>query len=173
LEWGTLAPSGCSLISRTAFTGSSAITIDNLFSDTYENYLLEMQVYGSVAGALVRVQGRYGSTTYTGSNYQTVLYGLNYNSSTFQAYRNIAAGHWQFGEVYTTANNYSTMNLNIHRPSASSWLGSTASNVDNNNGNYWSGGALIANNQEWSGLYIFPTSGTLSGQVSVYGLAKS
>lgn len=172
-SWGAIASSGAVFINRTSFTASSAVTIDNLFSTTYENYLVSVQVYGSNAGASIRMQGRYGTTTHTGSNYQTVLYGLNYASATLNGYRTSGVGNWTFGEVYTTANSYSTLNFVVYRPSSSSWLGMTGDVVDQNNGTYYSGGANIQSNQDWSGLYLYPSAGTLTGQISVYGLAKS
>jgi hypothetical protein len=165
--------SGATFINRTAFSASSAITVDSLFSTTYENYLVSIQLYGSVGNADIQIQGRYGSTTHTGSNYQTVLFGLNYNSATLAQIRNSGAANWTFGKVDTSANTYSTLNFVVYRPSSSSYLGLTGEVVDQYNGTYYAGGANIQSAQNWSGLYITPSSGTFTGQISVYGLAKS
>jgi hypothetical protein len=172
-SWGTILPSGATFISRTSFSASAAVTLDNLFSSTYENYLISAQVYGSSAGAQVRMQGRYGSTTHTGANYQNIFFGLNYNSSSLIAMRASSQTYWNLGEIFTASNSYSTYNLTFYRPNASSWLTATGNIYDQNDGDAYSGAASIQNNQTWGGLYLFPSTGTITGQISIYGLAAA
>ena len=48
-------------------------------------------------------------------------------------------------------------------------------------GNIWgqenirglAGGAYVGSSQAWSGIYLFPSGSTITGQVTVYGMAKS
>lgn len=172
VKWASLAGSGLTFISRTTFSASAAVTIDNLFSTTYENYLICSQITSSSNGISLRGQGRYASTTYTGSTYQNVLFGMAYSASTLIALRASGTSYWDLGTLATGAA-YSQHNFIAQRPTSSSWLQMTGNIADQNNGNFYSGGINIQSAQDWSGIYIYPTSGTITGQITVYGLAKA
>jgi hypothetical protein len=174
LKWATptAVSSGATLISRTSFTTSAAVTIDSLFSDTYEDYIVNMQTIGSANGLALRVQGRYSTTTDTGSTYYTGFCGVTDISSTLQVMRSAAATYWYLGDVATGAD-FSIGNFTFYRPTTSGQIQFTGQIVDRNTGYLLSGAALNTVSRAWTGLYIFPSSGTITGQISVYGLAKS
>jgi hypothetical protein len=173
-EWKTptAASSGATLISRTTFTTSAAVTIDSLFSDTYENYIVNIQTIGSANGLNLRVQGRYSSTTDTGSTYYYGYCGITDSSSTLQTMRGANSSYWSFGEV-ATGSDFNIGNFTFYRPSSSGQINLTGQIIDRSTGYLLSGAALNTVSRVWGGLYIFPSSGTITGQISVYGLAKS
>jgi hypothetical protein len=173
-EWATLSSaSGMTLISRTSFSAAASVTIDSLFSTTYENYLLCAQINSSSNGTTLNAQGRYSTTTHTSANYQNVFFGLNYNSNTLITIRASSQTSWNLGDLATgTGSAFSQQNFIIQRPSASGWLQMTGNISDQNDGDFYSGSASIQSNQAWSGLLFTPSSGTITGQITVYGLAK-
>jgi hypothetical protein len=171
LKWGTPS-SGATLISRTSFTTSAAVTIDSLFSDTYENYIVNMRTTGSANGLELKVQGRYSTTTDTGSTYYTGFCGVTDSSSTLQVMRSASASSWDLGDL-ATGSDFNVGNFTFYRPSSSGQLNITGQIIDRNTGYLLSGAALNTVSRAWTGLYIFPSSGTMTGQISVYGLAKS
>lgn len=172
-SWATPSTpaSGATLISRTSFSASSAVTIDSLFSDTYENYIVNIQTRGSSAGSNLRVQGRYSTTTDTGSTYYTGFCGVTDSSSTLQVMRSSAAAHWTLGNLETA--DFYIGNFTFYRPTTSGQINLTGQIIDRNTGYLLSGAALNTVSRTWTGLYIFPSTGTLTGQISVYGLAKA
>jgi hypothetical protein len=174
-EWATpaVASSGMTLISRTSFSAAASVTIDSLFSTTYENYLLCAQVNSSSNGTTLNAQGRYSTTTHTGANYQNVFFGLNYNANTLITIRASSQTSWDLGNLSTgTGSAFSQQNFIIQRPSSSGWLQMTGNISDQDDGDFYSGSANIQSNQAWSGLLFTPSSGTITGQITVYGLAK-
>ena len=170
--WAAPAPaaSGLTLISRTTFSASSAITIDNLFSDTYENYLIRIQA-GGASNSQLRLQFRYGSTTHTSSDYDYAWGGVDATADTFRFIRNYGQDKILLEVVNT--NYRSLMDLNVCRLNGSDRIQLTGNLWGQENIRGLAGGAFCATQQAWSGIYLTPASGTISGQVSVYGLAKS
>jgi hypothetical protein len=165
--------SGMTLISRTSFSAAASVTIDSLFSTTYENYLLCAQVNSSSNGTTLNAQGRYSTTTHTGANYQNVFFGLNYSANTLITIRASSQTSWDLGNLSTgTGSAFSQQNFIIQRPSSSGWLQMTGNISDQDDGDFYSGSANIQSNQAWSGLLFTPSSGTITGQITVYGLAK-
>ena len=173
LKWATPATptSGATLITRTTFTGSSAVTVDNLFSATYENYLIRLQCLSSVGNVELRTQGRYGSTTHTAANYQFSWIGLNTSSATVRTDYNFDATYWFMGIL--AAGQTNEYYLNAYRKNGSDHLYISGQYQGRYNSYHMSGGGFIESNQTWGGLYIYPVSGTITGQISVYGLASA
>jgi hypothetical protein len=172
-EWATLATpsSGATLISRTTFSASASVTVDSLFSTTYENYLVCIQALGSNANVQLQMQGRYGATTHTGTNYQFGFSGIDSTAATLRTLYNYDQTKWSLGLLAT--GNPNVHNYTIFRPNGSGLLQLTGGSRSNYDGANFSGGAFIDSSQLWTGLVISPASGTITGQISVYGLAVS
>jgi hypothetical protein len=172
IKWATpTAPtSGATLISRTTFSASSSVTVDSIFSSTYENYLVSFQVTGSVANALLKMRGRYGSTTESGNFYQFGFSGVSSSGAAAQvANNNVNA--WELTRL--TSSQPSVHDFRFYRPSSAGFLQFTGSERSHYNGECMSGAAFVETSQTWGGLNLFPSSGTISGQISVYGLAAA
>lgn len=171
-SWATPATpsSGANFISRTTFSASAAVTVDSLFSTTYENYLVNIQAI-STTGDSLQIQGRYGSTTHTGADYQYGFTGRASDSATTVGINNFNVSQWNFGGQGTTHPNIT--NLTFYRPSSSGQLQFTGGVINRSNSRLLSGGGFVESSQNWGGLYIFPVGGTITGQITVYGLAKS
>jgi hypothetical protein len=166
----TAPPSGATLISRTAFSSSASVTVDNLFSNTYENYLVCLQATNSVGDVQLQMRGRYGTTTHTTANYLASLSGADPYATTFRTVLSNSSAQWNLGLIEN--GDYSINNFTFYRPTASSRLYFTGLVINARNAYMLSGGGYIPTDQAWSGLNIFPASGNLTGQISVYGLAE-
>lgn len=172
LKWATPSSSSAlTFISRTSFTSAASVTIDNLFSDTYEHYLVRMKVVNVTSSENPRLQARYGSTTETGSQYWSggvIRDGGGAGNVGFD----VQGTYWQLDNPLST-NEASTYSLNFWRGSGNGKLiydGSIFSR------SYAGGGALAGwcnADRTWTGLYLFPAANTISGTVTVYGMAKS
>jgi hypothetical protein len=171
-SWGTISipASGMTLISRTTFSASSSVDIDNLFSTTYENYLVSIQCSASTVTQLL-MRGRYGTTTHTGSNYQFGFSGVSTSASTFRTVYNYDVSRWELGDI--SSGNPNIYNLTFYRPSSSGQLAFTGTTQGRYNGYMLNGGGFVESSQTWGGLNLFPNSGTITGQITVYGLAKA
>lgn len=171
-EWATpaAAASGLTFISRTTFSASAAVTVDSLFSDTYENYLVRIQATGSAAANL-QIQFRYGSTTHTTANYDYAWGGVDATANTFRFIRNYGQSQILLDVMNTSYR--SLYDLNICRLNGTDRIGLTGTTWGQENIQGMAGGAFTAAQQAWSGMYLTPSTGTMTGQVTVYGMAKS
>jgi hypothetical protein len=70
LKWAAPAASGLTLINSTTFSGASSVTIDNVFTSTYENYLIVTNFTSSGStDQMLQMRLRVGGSTYTGADY--------------------------------------------------------------------------------------------------------
>ena len=174
VKWATPSTpsSGATLINRTAFSASSGTTIDNLFSASYERYLVKVAVYGSSAGATFGIQGRYSTTTYTTADYKYAYRGLTTGGAAADTSSG-GVGAWYFPAIIGTASTaLSIMDINIYRTNGSNYLFQTTTGWDNNGSGY-AGAGVIPSSQTWTGLHLFASAGTITGNVSIYGLASA
>jgi len=169
LKWAT-ASSGLTFISRTTFSAAASVTIDSLFSDTYENYLVRIQANATAGPANLRLQFRYGSTTHTSANYDYGWCGVDNASSTLR----VLNGTTTYIDLDQMNTSYTSLyDFNVCRLSGSNRIQLTGQTWGQENARGLSGGAFCATQQAWSGILLTPSSSTLNGQITVYGLAKS
>jgi hypothetical protein len=175
--WSTLSvPSGLTFISSTTFTNSTGANIDNIFSSSYENYLVILDDLNSVGGgAYTAMQLRYSSTTQT-TGYNTVKFGYSVSNAL------------DTGGV----NNGALFNIGRCDPSSPngsaqffiSGVGNT-SEVPTVRGQFADGEGTVvgvwggrAAAQTYTGIRMLPSTtlgsgNNISGRVTVYGLAKA
>lgn len=167
--WATPA-SGMTFINATTFSASSSVTVDSVFSATYDYYQIILSNTGSAVDDLA-MQFRTGGTTNTNSNYYT---------QELQADSTIVSGSRQ-GPVTTgvrvgknnTVRVYSTIFL--QNPFASLPTGVQALIISNAEGlpniRYHVGN--FSTTTSFDGFRLLPTSGTITGTVTTFGMAKS
>jgi hypothetical protein len=174
LKWATPATpaSGANFISRTTFSAVSGVNIDSIFSNTYDNYMVVGNFFDSSTTTTdVQMQGRYSTTTHT-ANYYYGFSKVTYGGVASQV-AGSAASQWVVGNAGGGgADEGGVINFNIHRE-ASSQLRITGQSFATQVGFAASGGGWVFSTQAWTGLRFTPVSGTFSGTVIVYGLAKS
>ena len=160
---------GLTLISRTTFTNAATTNVDNLFSDTYENYIVRLSYEMGTNGSSLRIRGRYGSTTVSSNSYSSAGEGFDGNFNAVNMYsNNVSSIQLREGSSST---NYCEFSVN--RPGSSVRLYGGGFSVDLYNGGFIPFGYYINSSQAWSGLSIFADSGNVSGILTVYGMAKS
>ncbi len=175
LKWATPATStsGFTFISRHAFSNVATVDIDSIFTSTYNVYQIVLEtIYGTNVSDDLAIQLRYaGPTTETAGYYgKTASLDLSY--------------------AVTHNNNASSITalLDIRNSAAQSSSGSFfISNVGNASENPigyllgFSGGQLSANTagfyqvtaRTYTGLRFVGVGGNITGNISVYGLAKA
>jgi hypothetical protein len=174
LKWATSAApsSGATLISRTAFSASSGVTVDSIFSNTYENYLVAIQAYHSAGNNALSLRGRVSGSTQTGSIYNYGFTGRTAGSASTIGFNASNSDRMPLGTLSSIGSN-NEANLQFYRASASDRLYVTGNLITAYDSEFLSGGAFFAQASTWDGLYLYPASGTITGQITVYGLAKS
>jgi hypothetical protein len=154
-------------IAATTFTGSTGVEIQNCFSSDYENYKVFITYYGS-ASTNSQVQFMSGTNTKDiaatynrwGFYWTTLINGFNQANLTSDFFAN----------HFTAAANYSMGEITVWQPNVATYTNTTVRS--------WSGDSglvLVTDNTkktttQYTGLYFFPASGTVTGTIRVYGL---
>jgi hypothetical protein len=165
LKWATVSSGAITKISSASFSAVSdtSTTFDGVFSDTYNNYLIEFSpLTGSVDGADFRFQFRKAGPTTQASAY----YGARVNNVTATTFSN--ATSFAMTLVYGEA---SAFTMNFYRqgtPQSFSYSGFQRSGVTSVTGGGFND-SLAANTA--TGFILSASSGTITGTVAIYGLA--
>jgi hypothetical protein len=177
VKWATAAApsSGMTLISTASFSGvsSTGTTFDGVLSSTYTYYQIMYSVYGSVNGAALQMQLRYaGPTTQTTGYYwlNDVIEGAG-PSSTLT--RNAAASEVQLSTYVSSAGRGTRgeVNLFTNDPSGGQRVAFLFNAFFMDNQGQASGAGQQDTGRAYTGFLFKPASGTLTGTISVYGLA--
>jgi len=159
-----ITTTGLVLLATASPSAASSTSFDNIFTSNYSNYRITLNVTPSTA-ADISFRFRTSGTDNTTSNYnRQILYGAYNNTTT----ANGASGATAFFISYASTTSINLTNsLDIMNPnlSAISWVSGfyTANN---------SGGLTVNNfgsTTVFDGFTIYPTSGTMTGTIKVYG----
>lgn len=169
LKWATPAASGGGFVKITAqsFSGSSAVNVNDVFSATYKNYKVMLNLTSSAAGINCTYRMRVSGADNTSSNYATQY--INASGTSVAAGR---ASSQTSGEIVDIKNVNANQEITFFNPFATELTYVTA------NGN-WEASAPILQQRysgfnattSFTGFSIIPTSGTVTGSLIVYGLA--
>jgi hypothetical protein len=175
MKWATpaVASSGMTFINRTTFSAQASVTIDSIFTSTYDTYLVVFErTAGSTGTADLQFQFRYGSTTQAASYYgsttkftsATPIYTGSANTSTFTMLQDISTTG-QPGSASCFINN-------VGNASEQATIQGTAIEGSTPGGaNIF--GCMQLSAQTYTGFIMTPSTGTMTGEITTYGLAKS
>jgi hypothetical protein len=168
--WG-VAASGMTYVGGATFTAASSQSLNNVFTSTYENYVIVLNVTAKSAATAVEMRMRASGTDNTTSNYHSAADYFQINGA--------GAGTSKYsGYAYFSFNNVSTMQtvLHINNPQATqnTIYGSMQSAFTYSTDFYTGNNSGVFNaTTSFDGFTIYPTSGTFTGTVRVYGIANS
>lgn len=162
-------PAAAVLLNSTSFTAQSALTIDNVFTSTYTNYKIVFTGTSSTAGSLFGVLRASGADITSGyfNGGLTVVFssgavsGRNGNNEAFM-YFTQTSGSTQLSSC--------TFDLVNPQVTGKKGFGGFAFRGD-------AFGSYIANGETsfttaCTGIKIYPSAGTLTGTVQIYGMKK-
>jgi hypothetical protein len=162
------ASPGMTLINTTSFSAVASQNVEDVFSSTYDSYkvIFNLTATGNTG---LRIQMSTGGTAATGSNYAR-QYALAVNASLF-AGKLTSQTSYDLTDVF----NKGTGEITVFNPNKAEPTSFSALSGYNIAGNdlYWF--SSVGNHQlstAYTGFTIFPGTGTITGQLSVYGLAK-
>jgi hypothetical protein len=153
---------GMVLLNTTSFSAVASQSFNNVFSATYDYYRIVGAANGSTTANLV-FRLRAAGTDLSGANYAYSQYGAG--SST-----NSSLTSAVFGALNST--NIAGFDATLFSPFLTvpkAYVSTNADKIGASNflGYSWGGG--IDSSVSYDGFTIFPSSGTVTGKVSVYG----
>jgi hypothetical protein len=171
--WATpTSPStGLVLLNTTTFSGvSSASCSADVFSTTYIHYVIKLNLIGSASNNDIRARLRAAGTDYSGSTYRQQRLGVV--STTVSADREVNVTNWKLGDSNSGSYNFFEFYLsNVKQTTGASGYTLHAydvmGNVEMANRSYG-----MNESSAYDAITIFPTSGTITGEFSIYGMSK-
>ena len=174
-EWGSVS-GGFNLIGSTTFSASSAADFDNIFTSSYDTYLVVGEdITASTSGSYVGLQFRYGTSTQNSTCYG-VNFGYNItNTLTTNGQNNTAA--FVICRV-NSASDFASFHFFVNQvgnTSEKAKFRGQFTDVEGNVSGVCSG--FVNTDRTYTGLRFLPhpTVGggnPISGKITVYGLAK-
>ena len=152
------------------FTGVTSISLNGIFSSTYNNYQIMVAATGSGtvrANARLRSSGSDNTT----SNYYSNFSGLStWASSVATAGNNSAATSMVLGLV-VNASTRSTSNMCVYDPNLAVATRTTELAIDGRvpDGTAYFGGSVFNNTTVFDGMTFSVASGNMTGTIRVYG----
>lgn len=174
-EWGAAAAPALTLISSTTFASSSSHSVNDVFSSTYDNYLIMPYIDSISAGAYINMRLRVSGSDNTSSNYYWSQF---FNTSSNQAYQsdysNGLATSWAV--LYQESTGAETgVQLFLYNPQQTkrtSYSAVTQMVRSGDTVNQKVGGATSVTTS-YTGFTLFPATGNMTGGVRVYGYSNS
>jgi len=169
LKWATPASgAGMTFIAAETFSAVSSVSFNNVFTSTYRNYLVLFDWTGS-ANNSCKIRLRASGTDETGSNYNTQRF-LAVNAST-GVYR-VPGTSWEVMEQSVNANGGYMYFFNPQTSNKTTGIHTGYSNGDTAI-EYLVGSNIYNASTSFDGFTFYPSSGTATGAIRVYGLANS
>ena len=172
VKWATpaAAASGFTFITRSTATAVATLTIDSIFTSTYDTYLVVMEDMINSAGGILYLQMRYGSSTETSANYlgtsttwaSSSQQNLNSSSVTQSSVQTMHAGQKTSVSVY--------FNQVGNASESPMWHGTGLSGGLNVPYVY---GCVLYAARTYTGIFLSSSTGNMTGTFSIYGLAKA
>jgi hypothetical protein len=170
---GVYADPGLVLLNTTSFSGVASQSVNDVFSATYTLYLIKYNITAKSTGSVQALRLRASGTDDTGSNYYR-------NSPYFRASSTTVSGGWaanssmEFGQFSNNGIGSGTVELvNPFGAVKTNYLLDTLDTSTTTNQNTRSFTYGIHNlTTQYDGFTIITGSGTIDGEVSVYGYNK-
>jgi hypothetical protein len=164
-------PSGLTKVNTTSFSAVSSQSVNDVFSTTYDAYKLVWNLTSTNATTL-RIQMRVGGADATGADYSRQILAVEGTGSAVSATR-VAS---QTGYDMVDVTNKGTGEVSIYNPfktEATTFTAFGGKDLASNGNQNWmttNGNHQLATS--YTGFTISVAAGTITGDVTIYGLAK-
>ena len=167
LKWAA-SGAGMTFIAAETFSAVSSVSFNNVFTSTYRNYLVLIDWVGT-AGNSTKIRLRASGSDDTNSNYCTQRF-IATNTS-LGGYR-VTGTAWEIMDQTAQANGGYMYFFN---PQTSNKTAGTFSGYSNGESavDYIPGSNIFNATTSFDGFTFYPSSGTATGAIRVYGLANS
>lgn len=175
VTWGTAPSSGALVLvkAETAFTAVSSVTVDNVFTSTYNNYKVMIRYETGGSGVELRMRLRVGGVSAaTNYNYNqmifdnTTSYAGRASSQTTMVVSGQTNGSFKsvaYAEIFSPAVADATGFIILNAPNQGAY---TVPQVGQNSGNHSTATA-------YDGFELLTTSSNTTGTYTVYGYTKA
>ena len=155
---------------QVSYSGASSVSVNGVFTSTYQNYRLLINFYGSVAGN-VFVKFRDGSGDISTGYYGAGVY-VNIGGTVGPTGLRNNGTEMYIQTSWTDSNQRNLAHFDVQRSPVGT-QGAMIGNIwDNWNGTVAIHGYHRNDMTNFNGLTVYPASGNLTGTIRVYGYAN-
>jgi hypothetical protein len=165
VEWGT-ASSGLTLINTTSFSAVASQSINSVFSATYEFYMIQIKAVCSLNTQSFNWRWRAAGSDITAANY----YNARMQTTTGGVVSGAGAGATTTGTLNQIATGHGFYSIFAGHTQTEPRLNGNSYNSELSGLTTFASGYRAT--QAVDGFTIYPGGGTITGTVSVYGLAN-
>jgi hypothetical protein len=171
------APSSASkyvLLNQTTMSAVASQTIDSIFSSSYNSYIVVLDtLYVSAGVGQLQLQYVYSGTAQTTTYYQGALSPFSGSASTGYLNVNNGSNLVILDGIYTSSTTFmSQTQLNITYAGATGSPTTSFSGFNAYNVQGLIGSGFCNTSRVYTGLKFIPSTGNLSGRISIYGVAN-
>ena len=159
---------GLVLLTTQTFSAVSSVSVDDVFSSTYDNYVIQGVVLNTVDGRALNLRLRVSGADASAANYNASSFmALIANPTTFSDF---SSGTGQtFITIGGTDNLTGFVSVNISNPNKANQT--AFHGITQGNQVFFSGGRHTLTTQ-YTGFSIFPSANNITGYISVFGVNK-
>jgi hypothetical protein len=173
--WVAIAAAGTAgaltYVGGASFSGSSSQSLNNIFTSTYENYFIALNITSKSVTSYTNFRLRASGSDNTTSNYQTIASYAQVNAGTAGDSKLPNGTAYQLNDAGDLMQTFYIMNPQTAQNTV--LLGTQT--VFKIASDFYSGrvSGYFNATTSFDGLTVFPTSGTMTGTIRVYGIANS
>ena len=168
-ETDAIAGSGLVHINTTTFSAVSSVSVDDCFSATYDNYAIYFATLSNSVSNDIRLRWRVAGADNSTANYRYMSQQNGTNASAL-AVGATGATFIRIG-YFTTGRRNLLTGVDVLTPFLSNQTGTFNSAVDESTPTAYATitTSVFAADTSFDGFTIYPTSGTITGTIRVYG----
>ena len=164
---------GMVLLNTTSFSGVASQSVNDVFSSTYDNYV----VYVSDLIASSGTPSLYMRMRVSAADNSSAQYSINYivrSSASLASGQTLNGTFWDFGSIDATQRSFMEFKFsNANQAKTTALVTNTNNTYQNGSGlTYAIGGGAHAVSTAYTGFTIYPSANNISGTISVYGVNK-
>lgn len=168
---GSGATGSASTTGSVTFSSCTSVSLLNVFSSNYKVYFVWLSAYASTTSVDIQLRLGVNASFDTGLNYS---YGFNTvtRSNSQSSIAGNAVTQWTIGTANNSSTDQSFNNMYIFNPNQAIETGITFqgwNRLDNRSG---SGAGFHDLNTAYTDLYLLPSTGNMTGSISVYGITE-
>ena len=169
LKWAN-SSSALTLITTNSFASTSTVNVDSIFTSTYTNYKIIVDVTGSSGSNIMLFRLRSGGTTDTTANYNYYSYDI-----VVGGVGNSSAANQNNMFGFPTNSRISAVEFDLLNPQITEYTKALPHAIydDGSNPGMRLFSAIKPNTTQYDGFALVATSGSFSGNYWVYGYQKA
>ena len=174
LAWTTVSSSsGLTLIHNSTFSAVSSKSVTGCFTSTYRNYKVIFIITTGTVSASTKLRFSVSGSDDTNSLYSTGFAGTRTNG-TFAPIVSAAQNTADIGRIENNSTQTQTMELDIMNPQVANRTGFAGTAFIEDSSGYVGigGGGTFNANTQFDGITFYPTAGTMSGSIAIYGYSN-